>query len=491
MACAPLSRRRLLARLGTLGLSAALGAAVTACGGSKIYVDPQKMVRDFLGQAQQATGAAPVPKLLRWVTPIQSLRVPAADVGTPTSLATPTPLPSPTPGTATVRQLGWAAMLNPWQDSHPSITLVHQVVADERLTEVQLALTASDEAGDLAYTNWGQTLGAAGALDPLDVSALSRKIEPVAFEPQSDGDQVYALPIFLSALGLYLNNTRLKAGGVDPGAPPRDWSSFEATARALTNRSASLFGADVFGSGSPQSGEMRYAPFLWSAGGSFFNNAGDTALWNERTGLDALIYLARLSQNYASPDSAVASDQTLIQNWLVGRTASLLAGPELTTDAEARELDYSVQSIPAFIQGQASSLVTSEGSIGVFAKSKHKDWAIDFARYLAGKDAQIAGLTQLRLLPANIEAGDTAPVFQKNVKLAQFLRILREDDVHPFPMPRSHAPEVAEIFRAYLGVALQGLATPLVAWNKSAAEATALLKAVGTPTAGPKGTPST
>ena len=363
-------------------------------------------------------------KLLRWITPIQSLRPPATDSGTPSTAATPTPLPSPTPGTATVRDLGWAAMLNPWQDLHPTITLVHQVVADTRLVDMQIATAASDEPCDLAYTDWGQTLGNAGVLDPLDVSALIRKTVPVAFEPQSASDQVYALPVFLSALGLYLNNTRLKAGGIDPSVPPRDWSSFETTARALTDRSGSLFGADVFGSGSPRSGQMRYAPFLWSAGGSFYNNAGDTALWNERTGLDALIYLARLSQNYASPDSAIADDKTLIQNWLVGRTATLLAGPELTTDADARELDYSVQSIPAFIQGQASSLVMSAGAIGVFAKSKHKDWALDFARYLAGKDAQLAGLTQLRLLPANVDAGDAAPVFQKNVKLAQFLRNL-------------------------------------------------------------------
>jgi ABC-type glycerol-3-phosphate transport system substrate-binding protein len=403
----------------SIGLTAAVGATVTACGGGRPAFDPQKAVKDFLGQAQQATGSAPVPKLLRWITPIVSLRPPATDQGTPSASATPTPVPTPTPGNATVRELGWAAMLNPWQDSHPSITLVHQVVPDDKLTEKQIAVAQSDEQCDVAYTDWGQILGKAGVLDPLDVSALVRKIPSVAFEPHSASDQIYALPIFLSALGLYLNNKRLKDGGVDPSAPPRDWSSFETTARALTDRSRSLFGTDVFGSGSPRSGQMRYAPFLWSAGGSFFNNAGNTALWNERPGLDALIYLARLSQNYASPSSATADDATLVQNWLTGRTATLLAGPELTTQADARELDYSVQSVPAYIQGQASSLVMSAGGIGVVAKSKHKDWALDFTRYLASKDAQLAGLTYLRLLPANLDAGDAAPVFQKNVKLAQ------------------------------------------------------------------------
>ena len=485
-----LSRRQMLVRLSALGLTVALGATVSGCGGPTVSIDPQRIVKEVLGQAQQATGSAPVPKLLRWITPIQSLRPPATDSGTPATGATPTRVPSPTPGTATLRDQGWAAMLNAWQDANPTITLVHQVVSDERLSEAQIATAASNEPCDLAYTDSGQTLGTAGVLDPLDVSALVRKIPPVAFEPHSAADQIYALPVFLTTLGLFLNNSRLKAGGVDPSQPPRDWSTFESIARALTNRSASLFGTDVFGNGSPMSGQMRYAPFLWSAGGSFYNNAGDTALWNDRTGLDALIYLARLSQNYSSPDSAVATDQTLVQNWLVGRTATLLAGPELTSDADAHGIDYSVQSIPAFIQGQASSIVMSAGGIGVFARSKHKDWALDLARYLAGKDAQLAGLTKLRLLPANLDAGDAAPVFQKNVMLAQFLRILREDDVHSFPMPRSHASEIAEIFRAYLGVALQGRATPLVAWNKSAAEATALLKALPTPTAAPRGSPT-
>src|ERR1035437_11055623 len=109
-ASTPLSRRRLLARLATLGLTAAVGASVTACGGPAVTIDPQKIAKDFLGQAQQATGSAPVPNILRWITPIRSLRPPATDSGTPSVAATPTPLPSPTPGTTAVRDLGWAAM---------------------------------------------------------------------------------------------------------------------------------------------------------------------------------------------------------------------------------------------------------------------------------------------------------------------------------------------------------------------------------------------
>jgi multiple sugar transport system substrate-binding protein len=381
------------------------------------------------------------------------------------------------------QMLGWDAMLVPWQATHPSITLVQDVVPAETLTEKQIEAARGDNSVDAAYTDWGYQLGKAGVLDPLDVSTLGRKIVPVGFTLQSSLDQVYALPIFLSTLGLYLNQQRFRTAGLDPASPPRDWSTFETALLKLTDRPHSQYGFDVFGSGSPRSGQMRYAPFLWSAGGSFFSDSGDQATWNQAPGLDALMYLARVSQNYASPGSATADDATLVNNWLSGKTAVLLAGPALTAEADQREISYAIQSVPAFIQGQSSSLVMSAGAVGVFSKSKHKDWALDFAHYLASKEAQVAGLTHLRYLPANVDAGDAAPIFQSNPLFARFLRILREDDVHAFPVAPSHPSEVEEIFRVYLGAALQGVSTPRAAWNKSAADATSLLRTQPTPTA--------
>jgi ABC-type glycerol-3-phosphate transport system substrate-binding protein len=464
------SRRRFLAQVANAGLA----TAVVGCSGIR-PPDMDGLLRSALGQAQPATAEAPAPRLLHWITPIPS----------PDRQATPTPV-SPM---LRNQILGWSEMLVPWQATHPSIVLSPEVVPIESLTERQIAVARGDNPVDVAYTDWGYLLGQAGVVDPLDATSLARKIVPVGLTPHIALDQVYALPIFVSPLGLYLNQQRFRAVGLDPTNLPRDWSSFETAALKLTDRPKSLYGIDVFGSGTPRSGQMRYAPFLWSAGGSFFSDAGDQATWNQTPGLDALIYLARLSQNYASPSSATAEDATLLNNWLTGQTAALLAGPAFTAEADQREISYGVQSIPAYIQGQSSSLVMSAGGVAVFARSKHKDWALDFAHYLAGKDAQVSGLTYLRYLPANVDAADAAPVFQKNPLLARFLRILREDDVHAFPIAASHSTEVEEIFQAYLGVALRGLTTPRVAWNKSAAAATVLLKIPPTPTVAP-GTPT-
>ena len=460
-----LSRRRVLSRLAGVSLT---GLFAMGCSTASHIPSPSTVVQNVLGQAQQATGAAPPPRVLRWITPIPEL-----DPNLGSSVAN-----SPD----RQRQLGWAQMLGPWKATHPSITLVQQVVEPASLTAQQLAVAQSQTPADIAYTDWGLFLGEAGALDPLDVGPLARKIVPIAFTPHSNQVQVYALPMFLSILGLYLGHARFQAVGLDPASLLRDWSSFETAVQKLTARANQSYGFDVFGSGSALSGQLRYAPFLWSAGGDFFDDANAQAIWNQRAGLEALIFLARLSQNYASPNSARAEDPTIVQSWLAGQTALIIAGPELTAEAEPRELPFSVQSIPAYIQGQASSIASSAGANGVFAQSKHKDWALDFVRYLAGKDAQVAGLNYLRLVPANVDAGDAAPVFQKNPSLGQFLRILREDDVHAFPLARSHNPEIQEIVRVYLGVALQGLATPEAAWNRSAAEANRLLSQVPTPT---------
>lgn len=460
-----LSRRRLLGRIGVAGGLGLAALAATGCGPP--LPSPGGLIQEFAGQARQATGAAPPPKQLHWITPI----APPAET-----------IAAATADLDRNRALGWQRMLDPWKSAHPDITLLHEVVASDKLPDRQLALVRSGGPADVAYTDWGGALGEAGIVDPLDVGPLARQIVPVALAPQSAGNQVYALPIFLTCLGLYLNQDRFQQADLNPATPLRDWSSFENAVQKLTDRSQQRYGFDVFGSGSPLAGQMRYAPFLWSAGGSFFDDDGVAATWNQAPGMEAVNYLARLSQNYAAPGSAVATTDQLVQSWLSGKTATLVAGPELVGEIDSRSLTYGVQSVPAYIQGQASSLAMSAGASALFAISRHKDWGLDFIRYLASKDAQVAGLSSLPLLPANAQAGDDAPVFRTNATLSEFLRILREDDVHSFPLARGHNTEIQQIFRAYLGVALQGLSTPESAWNKSAAAATALLKALPTPT---------
>jgi len=466
-----LSRRRFLARLTGLGLAGLAGVAASGCGSRVPLPDLKGLVNRALGQAQQAAGSTPPPRVLRWFTPIlpPSQTLATAQTGSP----------------AWNTAMGWAQMLDQWTSTHPDITLTYHVVAADQLTDQQIAASQGGDPGDVAYTDWGRTLGEAQVLDSIDAGPFARQIISVAFTPQTAGDQVYALPVFLSCLGLYRNHQPFHAANVKTDTPPRDWSTFETSALKLTNRAQQRFGFDVFGGGSPLSGQMRYGPFLWSAGGSFFDDAGETATWNQPAGLSAIVYLARLAQNYASAGAATAEDSVLVDRWLSGQTAMLLFGPELTAQADQKGMEYDVQSVPAYIQGQSSSLAMSAGAVGVFAKSRHKDWALDFIHYLADKDAQIAGLAYLRLLPANVDAGDAAPVFQHNPVMAQFLRILREDDIHAFPMASQRNADIQKVFRAYLGVVLQGLSTPEIAWNKSASEATSLLKASVTPTAQP------
>src|SRR5690348_2804754 len=138
-----LSRRQLLSRLCGVGLLG-LAAATAGCG----LPDPTALTREVMGQAQQATGSTPPPKVLRWVTPIPAL--------------TPEEARKEIASFDDSLAVGWAQMLAPWKAQHPDITLVHQVVSPDELTQQQLALAQSDNPVDLAYTDVGYELGLAG-----------------------------------------------------------------------------------------------------------------------------------------------------------------------------------------------------------------------------------------------------------------------------------------------------------------------------------------
>ncbi|MGH7860733.1 MAG: extracellular solute-binding protein, partial [Candidatus Dormibacteraceae bacterium] len=248
-----LSRRRFLgqvARLGTIGLA---GLVSTGCAQPVHLPNVSGLVHQALGQAQQAASGAPPPRQLVWFTQIPPPRetLASAQTGSP----------------SWNEAKGWAQILDAWTAAHPGITLVHRVAPAESITRQEILAARAGNPGDVAYTDWGRLLGQAGVVDPLDVSQLAREIVPMAFTAQTAGDQVYAFPVFLSCLGLYRNHRRFQDAELKTDQPLRDWPSFETAARKLTDRSHQRFGFDVFGDGSPFSGEMRYGPFLWSAGG--------------------------------------------------------------------------------------------------------------------------------------------------------------------------------------------------------------------------------
>ena len=193
------SRRQILRHLAAAGGLSLAGFTGVGCGLRP--PDPSGMFQGIAGQARQATGSAPPPKQLHWITPISA---PADALAAARSDADRS------------QAVGWQRMLDPWKAGHPDITLVHHFIAPADLLNRQTVLAKSGGPADVAYTDSGGVLGQAGIVDPLDVGPLARKIVGVALSPQSALNQVYALPIFVTCLGLYVNQQRFQEADLNP-----------------------------------------------------------------------------------------------------------------------------------------------------------------------------------------------------------------------------------------------------------------------------------
>ena len=254
---------------------------------------------------------------------------------------------------------------------------------------------------------WGIEFGRLGALVDLkqafpdDVTAIQRGTFPGLWDSVEQGGRAFGIPFDLALQVLYYRTDILPK-------PPQTWDELTDTLTRLRRDGRRM----IIDWGNLS--WIGYAPFLWEAGGDFYNAEKTAAAVTSPQAIKGMEFFRDLYTRYDVPRTSIPIEQglrtgefplVLSGNWKI---VSLTIGvPELAGK-------WAIGMLPQGPGGKRTAFLGGR-IMGIFARSVHRAEAWQFLRYLFEPSVQqqlyTAGLaTQDAYLPPNVESWDTLPL---------------------------------------------------------------------------------
>lgn len=192
--------------------------------------------------------------------------------------------------------------------------------------------------------------------------------------------KVRAAPALVDSLAVVCNKAVFEEAGVPLPQTGWRWHDFVATAKALTDDSAGVFGTGWPGAGDEDT-VWRLWPLVWDAGGDIISSGGQGIDFGDAgvRALDVVRDLARDKSVYIDPKSG---SEQMYQVFMSGRMGMVVTGPWELPDITDAGVDYHVVPLPTFsghpvtISGPDTWTMFDNGPARVDAARTFVSWLI-------------------------------------------------------------------------------------------------------------------
>jgi len=254
-----------------------------------------------------------------------------------------------------------------------------------------IAGDVTPDIGTMGLT-WGMEFGELGALVdlnerfPQDIAELEKQNFPGIVESTKLGNKIFGVPLDMSEHIMYYRTD------IVPD-PPATWEELLAALKSLRARGKGI----VLDWGSLD--WIGFAPFLWQAGGDFYNEDHTKATLDTPEAAKALSFFAELYKE-GMPKTTVPLEQgmrtgdypiAISGNWKI--ISLSLGAPEIKGK-------WSLAMLPKGPSGKRTAFIGGR-IMGVFEKSTKKLEAWEFIKFLSAPD------TQVKLYQASLETEDS------------------------------------------------------------------------------------
>ncbi|HAZ10328.1 MAG TPA: hypothetical protein DCY56_04405 [Candidatus Omnitrophica bacterium] len=264
---------------------------------------------------------------------------------------------------------------------------------------------------------WGTEFGNLGAMVdlskqfPSDLKSIKEMTFPGLSESIDYGGKVYGIPFDMSLQIMFYRNDIIPR-------PPATWKKMVDLLRTLKTQEKGM----IFDWGSMS--WIGYAPYLWQAGGDFYNNEGTKPALDSEEAVEALEFFASLYTGLGVPKTSIPLEQGMRTGDFPLAISGSWKIDSLRVSAPEIMGKWSIALLPAGPTGKQTAFVGGR-TIGIFNKSKNIDIAWEFIKFLFTPDIQVrlyeaAREAQDSYLPSNMFAWDILPMepeFKKILKL--------------------------------------------------------------------------
>ncbi len=268
-----------------------------------------------------------------------------------------------------------------------------------------IAGEVSPDIGTMGLT-WGMEFGELGAMVdlreefPEEVAAIEKKIFPSILQSTQLGDKVFGIPFDLSEHIMYYRTDIVQT-------PPETWDELMEVLRGLKARNKGM----VLDWGSLE--WIGYSPFLWQAGGDYYNDDYTKVTLDTPEAVRALDFFAQLYKE-GMPKTAIPLEQAI----RTGDYPMAISGNwkiiSLTLGAPEVKGKWAIALLPKGPSGKRTAFIGGR-ILGIFSRSRMKREAWEFIKFLFRPQNQIriyeASLeTEDAYLPPNMETWKDLPM---------------------------------------------------------------------------------
>lgn len=248
----------------------------------------------------------------------------------------------------------------------------------------------------------------------------------------------YAVPFNTDTRLLFYNKKAFKEAGLDPEKPPQTWAELEEYAKKLDIKNGEKY--DRFGF-YPQWGSIGPSAWMASAdGGKGFIVDGKPEI-NTPKKLEALKWLLGWQERYGEKNvqafkAEFGSEQS--NPFISGKVAMYIDVGTFYTQIRdyGKDLDFGVAKIPAYDENSKHWADGGGFVVEVPKGSKHPNEAVEFIKYLTGKEAQKYWGEKNYDNVANIEASKAvSESLDGQAKEVYELSVENLDETNLYPVP--------------------------------------------------------
>jgi len=262
-----------------------------------------------------------------------------------------------------------------------------------------LTATAGGVAPDIGTMGltWGTEFGMKGAMVdlaqayPQELAHIKSEVFPSIWSATEFKGKVYAVPFDMTLQIVYYRKDLIP--------------ELESLLKTLNSEGKNM----IIGWGSME--WIGYAPFLWQAGGDFYNKEGTAATLNTPEAERALGFFAskynvpRAGQNFGQGLRSGDYPIGITGNWLIN---------SFPVDAPELEGKWGIALLPAGPGGKRTAFVGGR-VMGIFEQSKNKTQAWEFIKFLSREDVQRRMYDEVAkaynvYMPPNVNAWNKLPL---------------------------------------------------------------------------------
>lgn len=246
-----------------------------------------------------------------------------------------------------------------FERSHPDIKvdMGGGVLSDAMLQKVLAALAAGSYP-DVAYIFGSDLANIARSPKVVDMNSTVRGTGadywPSARTACTVNGQLRAAPALVDSLAVVCNKALFSRAGVELPREGWRWHEFLATAKALTDSDAGIFGTGWPGAGDEDT-VWRLWPLIWDAGGDVLASDG-RGIGFASAGVRALEVVRGLASDKSVYIDPKSGSEQMYQAFAASRTGMVVTGPWQLPDIIDAGVDYHVVPLPSFGGGESVTI---------------------------------------------------------------------------------------------------------------------------------------